>query len=289
MISSRSRSRRGCFVGKFKFLIRRKKWSNDEWLVRTFSFPEKKKIRQKWRNWEFSEKTSLFRETAWGLHRSKAKKLLFCMDNRVSRRPVNKIKILRLVTENTKLEIDVREVDSTYFRYLTLLHLPECWVRIEMITKTGTLTSWSTHSFEISVVFKISVDWKKNFVFCRPESTTYLIPGIVSEVSAMIVVRTNFRVPFGVSRNIFSCSFGPSAEYSGRTSISRAWKTRSDSKSSSSGFNSKFFFFIATFLASSNCCKCWIDSRPGKKHIKSPFSVFASRWICRHVIRQASR
>lgn len=43
--------------------------------------------------------------------------------------------------------------------------------------------------------------------FCNPESTTYLIPGIVKPVSAIFVDTTILRTPFGAgSKTRFCCA-----------------------------------------------------------------------------------
>ena len=39
-----------------------------------------------------------------------------------------------------------------------------------------------------------------------PGSTTYLIPSMVNDVSAILVARTTFRVPLGAGSNTFACS-----------------------------------------------------------------------------------
>jgi hypothetical protein len=44
-----------------------------------------------------------------------------------------------------------------------------------------------------------------NRVFTNPESMTYLIPEIVTEVSAMFVDKTNLRTPGGEGAKARSC------------------------------------------------------------------------------------
>jgi hypothetical protein len=49
-----------------------------------------------------------------------------------------------------------------------------------------------------------------------PESMTYLTPGMVTLVSAMLVARMTFRAPFGAGTNICDCCEDGSEAYSGQ-------------------------------------------------------------------------
>lgn len=48
-------------------------------------------------------------------------------------------------------------------------------------------------------------------------SITYLIPGIVIDVSAIFVASIHFRLPGAVGENIFDCWLGGSAAYIGQS------------------------------------------------------------------------
>jgi hypothetical protein len=51
--------------------------------------------------------------------------------------------------------------------------------------------------------------------FALPQSMTYLIPGIVRDVSATLVATTTRRVPAGGGSNTFICFSVGSKEYNG--------------------------------------------------------------------------
>jgi hypothetical protein len=51
--------------------------------------------------------------------------------------------------------------------------------------------------------------------FALPQSMTYLIPGIVKDVSATLVATTTRRVPVGGGSNTFICFSVGSKEYNG--------------------------------------------------------------------------
>jgi hypothetical protein len=59
---------------------------------------------------------------------------------------------------------------------------------------------------------------KKRFSLHFPVSITYLIPGIVIDVSAMLVANIHFRVSDGVVEKIFACCPGGRAAYIGQIS-----------------------------------------------------------------------
>mmetsp|Transcript_15676 Transcript_15676/g.59484 ORF Transcript_15676/g.59484 Transcript_15676/m.59484 type:complete len:308 (-) Transcript_15676:713-1636(-) len=56
----------------------------------------------------------------------------------------------------------------------------------------------------------------KEFCFTNPASITYLIPSMVSDVSAMLVEKMTLRAPSGVGSKIRACWSAGRAEYSGR-------------------------------------------------------------------------
>lgn len=58
--------------------------------------------------------------------------------------------------------------------------------------------------------------------FALPESMTYLIPGMVSDVSATLVATTTSRVPAGGGSNTFICFSVGSKEYNGTICIGTA-------------------------------------------------------------------
>uniref|UniRef100_A0A2M4DJ41 Putative secreted protein n=1 Tax=Anopheles darlingi TaxID=43151 RepID=A0A2M4DJ41_ANODA len=43
-----------------------------------------------------------------------------------------------------------------------------------------------------------------HFSLTNPQSMTYTIPGMVTDVSAILVAKTTFRTPFGGVKNTFS-------------------------------------------------------------------------------------
>jgi len=45
-----------------------------------------------------------------------------------------------------------------------------------------------------------------SFCFAKPGSTTYLMPSMVNDVSAMLVASTTLRAPGGVFSKILACS-----------------------------------------------------------------------------------
>lgn len=55
------------------------------------------------------------------------------------------------------------------------------------------------------------------FSLCFPVSITYLTPGIVMEVSAILVARIHFRLSGGAIENIFDCWPGAKDAYKGQT------------------------------------------------------------------------
>jgi len=55
------------------------------------------------------------------------------------------------------------------------------------------------------------------FSLARPQSTTNLTPGIVTDVSAMLVARMTLRVLGGAGANALACSTGASLAYRGVT------------------------------------------------------------------------
>ena len=50
-----------------------------------------------------------------------------------------------------------------------------------------------------------------------PVSITYLTPGIVIDVSAILVARMHLRIPFGVGEKILACWPGGRAAYRGHS------------------------------------------------------------------------
>lgn len=62
----------------------------------------------------------------------------------------------------------------------------------------------------------VSLD-KYRFSLHFPVSITYFIPGIVMDVSAMLVARMHFRVFEGAEENIRACCVGGKAAYIGHT------------------------------------------------------------------------
>lgn len=71
--------------------------------------------------------------------------------------------------------------------------------------------------YEIGVTLRAStpVEFLKVLIFDSPQSTTYLMPGIVTEVSAILVDRTTFLFPVNRSKAL-SCSRGGRFAYSGQ-------------------------------------------------------------------------
>ena len=55
--------------------------------------------------------------------------------------------------------------------------------------------------------------------FTKPESTTYLMPSMVTEASAMFVASMTFLVSLGGRSKMISCSSVGSVAYKGRASI----------------------------------------------------------------------
>lgn len=68
---------------------------------------------------------------------------------------------------------------------------------------------WIAEFFEIGTILRefIPVKLLNYFIFCKPQSITYLIPGIVTEVSAILVDKIIF-VKFGKLWNARTCSLG---------------------------------------------------------------------------------
>lgn len=67
------------------------------------------------------------------------------------------------------------------------------------------------------------MDGLNTFSLQKPESTTYLMPSTVSEVSAMFVHTTHLRYPFGVSLKTSACLEADCSEYIGSTSSGSAF------------------------------------------------------------------
>ena len=63
------------------------------------------------------------------------------------------------------------------------------------------------------------------FILQYPESTTYMIPSNVNEVSAIFVATTHFRSPSFVRWKIFACKSEGNWEYMGRMTSSGASST----------------------------------------------------------------
>ena len=62
------------------------------------------------------------------------------------------------------------------------------------------------------------IEGLKTFSLQKPESTTYLMPSTVSDVSAMFVQTTHLRIPFGVFANTSDCFDALCSEYMGSIS-----------------------------------------------------------------------
>lgn len=69
-----------------------------------------------------------------------------------------------------------------------------------------------THTSSSDSIFRLE---SKRFSFINPQSITKTQSSIVTEVSAMLVVRTIFRLPGGAGRNTAVCSSLESDEWSG--------------------------------------------------------------------------
>jgi hypothetical protein len=153
----------------------------------------------------------------------------------------------------------------------------ESRVRDAHISENGDLTT-------------IPVPGLYSFCFARPQSITYLMPGIVSDVSAIFVARMTLRVLGPAGWNALTCCTGERAAYSGQTLIYtieniqlRGGISRNQKETVRtficSGLRSAAYCFI-------EACRFSISSWPVRKMRTSPGG--RSTWIWKNVLRAAS-
>mmetsp|Transcript_59602 Transcript_59602/g.124513 ORF Transcript_59602/g.124513 Transcript_59602/m.124513 type:complete len:208 (-) Transcript_59602:1012-1635(-) len=138
---------------------------------------------------------------------------------------------------------------------------------------------WFALAWEMAVTRRDSTRMRGLYTFCllKPGSTTYTMPSIVSDVSAMLVDTTTLRPggpPLtrgsGAGSKTFCCSAGGSAEYSG---------------THTTGPTSVSFWPLSSISILLHACS--ISSSPVRKMRMSPGG--SQRWICTAVRMAASR